>query len=634
LKTPSFNFPARAVTILAIVLASVLAGSLAGPGIGHAVADQLPTGATASGADDFVVVDCRLPGRVRKLGTSMVYQMPGNVIRTSAKDCEIRGGEYTLLDPSSYAQAIKLWMGNAEAGDVQSQTNVAMLYEKLQPPDYASAVSWYGKAAAAGYGPAETGLARLYETGMGVSQDKLKAINLYRQAAGIIDRLVEDVETPGDNEASGANSAEIQQLRQQLQEKQSELDKLHRSLQQLESRPGSSSAQPNQKDAQSLRQRIAALEQQLQQGPSATPAALAGLPPPSIEIVYPLVTRGGSGVQLQMRAEKGAGNIVGRVHSEIGVRRLTVGNQTIPVDEQLLFAIPPNLFSTSGPTKIEVTDLLGRTSSIDVTANASLPGASASVPADTGSFSSQHYYALIIGDDNFRYWPHIDNAVNDARAVEQELRTHYGFKTTLLVNATREQLLGAFNDLRQQLTPNDNLLVYYAGHGQLVPQIDRGYWIPVDAQTTNDTEWILNEQITDYLQIIPARHIIIIADSCYAGVLTRSSVEVPKSGLDPRTRLSVLQALSPKRVRTVMTSGGVQPVLDSGVDGHSIFAAALLRVLRDNNNILEGNRLFEAISPIVTTQSAKLGYKQTPTYRAIVFAGHEGGDFIFVPSKG
>jgi hypothetical protein len=312
---------------------------------------------------------------------------------------------------------------------------------------------------------------------------------------------------------------------------------------------------------------------------------------------------------------------------------LTVGKQVVPVDDQLLFAIPRNLLSEGAPTKVEVTDLLGRTSSIDV----AVVSAPKSSPASTGSGASlnaKNYYALIIGDDDFRYWPHIDNAVGDARAIEQELRTHYGFQTTLLVDATREQLLGAFNDLRQKMTPDDNLLIYYAGHGQLVPQIDRGYWIPVDAQTNADTEWILNEQITDYLQIIPARHIIVIADSCYAGVLTRSSVEVPKSGLDSGTRLSVLQQLSPKRVRTVMTSGGVQPVLDSGVDGHSIFAAALLRVLRDNDDILEGNRLFDAVSPIVTAQSAKLGYKQTPTYRAIVFAGHEGGDFLFIPTKG
>jgi hypothetical protein len=628
---PNFGAPAFKRPSVAIALAIALAGSFLGTRSGPAWAQQAPATSAASGASDFVVVDCRLPGRVRKLGSSMVYQMAGNVIRTAAHDCELRGGEYTLLDPSSYASAIKLWIGGAEAGDTQAQTNVAMLYEKIQPPDYASAASWYAKAATAGYAPAQTALARLYEAGLGVPQDKVKAINLYRQAAGINDRLVSDVETAGANESAGASNAEVQKLRQQLDQKQNELDKLHRSLQQLENRPGSSSAQPNQKEVQSLRQRIASLEQQMQQGPQAAPSGLANLPPPSIEIVYPLATRGSGGVQLQMRSEKGAGDVVGRVHSDIGVRRLTVGKQVVPVDDQLLFAIPKDLLSPGASTKVEVTDLLGRTSSIDVAVSAA-PKASAP-SGGSGSLSAKNFYALVIGDDDFRYWPHIDNAVSDARSIEEELRTHYGFKTTLLVNGTREQILGAFNDLRQKMTPDDNLLIYYAGHGQLVPQIDRGYWIPVDAQTGADTEWILNEQITDYLQIIPARHIIVIADSCYAGVLTRSSVEVPKSGLDSGTRLSVLQQLSPKRVRTVMTSGGVQPVLDSGVGGHSIFADALLRVLRDNDDILEGNRLFDAVSPIITAQSAKLGYKQSPTYRAIVFAGHEGGDFLFVPTK-
>jgi hypothetical protein len=80
-----------------------------------------------------------------------------------------------------------------------------------------------------------------------------------------------------------------------------------------------------------------------------------------------------------------------------------------------------------------------------------------------------------------------------------------------------------------------------------------------------------------------------------------------------------------------MTSGGVQPVMDSGSNGHSVFAAALLHVLHDNDEILEGNRLFDALSPTVTAQSARLGLTQTPTYRAIVFAGHEGGDFLFIP---
>ena len=38
------------------------------------------------------VVDCLLPAQVRKLGSSFVYLAPRRTIRTSARECEIRGG--------------------------------------------------------------------------------------------------------------------------------------------------------------------------------------------------------------------------------------------------------------------------------------------------------------------------------------------------------------------------------------------------------------------------------------------------------------------------------------------------------------------------------------------------------------
>jgi len=592
-------------------------------------ADAAPGASAAPDPDEFLIVDCRLPGRVRKLGTQMVYQMAGSVVRTAARDCSIRGGEYTLLDPSKYADAVKLWLPDAQAGDVKAQTNIGMLYEKASPPDYAQAASWYGKAANANYAPAQTALGHLYEAGLGVPVDKVKAINLYRQAAGLNDRLLQFIDT-GDSAAGAADTPQLNALKQQLQDKERQIEELRRSLQRLQSRPSNSS--PSAADRQqidSLQKRIATLESQ--RAPAA-PASLSSLPPPSIEIVYPLATRGGDRIDLRLRAEKGAGDVIGRVHSALGVKSLTVGGKPVTVDEQQLFVVPADLLSRGGATRIDVTDLLGRSSGVEL--QVARPQAAAPRSGGSGgAIGLKNYYALIIGDDDFKFWPRIDNAVGDARAIEEELRLHYGFKTTLLTNATRQQILGAFNDLRQKMTADDNLLVYYAGHGQLVRQIDRGYWIPVDAQVNSDDQWILNEQITDYLQIIPARHIIVIADSCYAGVLTRSSVQVPKSGLDPNTRLDVLRELTGKRVRTVMTSGGVQPVLDSGANNHSVFAAALLKILRGNDEILEGNRLFDAVSPIVTAQSAKLGYKQTPTYRAIVFAGHEGGDFLFVPGR-
>jgi len=53
-------------------------------------AEQLAADSPAASPDDFVVVDCRLPPQVRKLGTQMIYQEPGAVIRTMARDYSIR----------------------------------------------------------------------------------------------------------------------------------------------------------------------------------------------------------------------------------------------------------------------------------------------------------------------------------------------------------------------------------------------------------------------------------------------------------------------------------------------------------------------------------------------------------------
>jgi hypothetical protein len=58
--------------------------------------------------DELLPVDCLLPGQVRKLGRSMIYLSPRRPIKTSAQDCEIRGGEYVAYDRADYTTALKV----------------------------------------------------------------------------------------------------------------------------------------------------------------------------------------------------------------------------------------------------------------------------------------------------------------------------------------------------------------------------------------------------------------------------------------------------------------------------------------------------------------------------------------------
>jgi uncharacterized caspase-like protein len=206
----------------------------------------------------------------------------------------------------------------------------------------------------------------------------------------------------------------------------------------------------------------------------------------------------------------------------------------------------------------------------------------------------------------------------------------------VILNASRYDILKALNDLRKELTEKDNLLIYYAGHGHLEEKIGRGYWIPTDGEVDSNANWISTFAITDMLSTIVAKHILVVADTCYSGALTRSSLARLEAGMSSEARYNWLKIMAEKRSRTVLTSGDLKPVLDSGGGQHSIFAKAFINVLQENEDILEGQRLYQQISARVAYAAAAVmtdagPVEQVPQYAPIKYAGHESGDFLFVP---
>jgi ankyrin repeat protein len=233
---------------------------------------------------------------------------------------------------------------------------------------------------------------------------------------------------------------------------------------------------------------------------------------------------------------------------------------------------------------------------------------------DFGSYS-----ALIIGNNNYQYLPPLKTAQNDAKEVAETLKEKYGFKVELLLDAKRSDILLALNNLRWNLTNRDNLLIFYAGHGWLDKEADEGYWLPVDAEKDNMLAWISNSSITASLRALKAKHVLIVADSCYSGKLARGVHIIERNP-------GYLSRLSQKRARCVISSGGLEPVIDSGGDGrHSIFASAFLNSLKENPDIMDSSQLFNKLRRPVMLNS-----DQTPEYSDIRKAGHEGGEFLFV----
>lgn len=338
---------------------------------------------------------------------------------------------------------------------------------------------------------------------------------------------------------------------------------------------------------------------------------------PVIRLLDPLVayTRGITTVLTSQSAT--TQRVVGQVDSQAPLSRLTVNDIDTTFRNSGLFEAIIPLSAGSTTVNIEAQDSDGRQSQRTFRVKQG--------QAPSGSDGFGQYHALIIGIQRYPLLNPLRTPIKDARVVAQMLAERYGFRVQLLEDATRSDILSALNTLRYQLTVDDNLLIYYAGHGELDELNDRGHWLPIDAAPNDMTNWLPNIAITDMLNHMKARSVLVVSDSCYAGALLRSK----STSLDINVQLR-----RSKRARTAITSGGLAPVLDSGKNGHSVFANAFIGALSSNEQILDAQQLLLQIRAKVTASASEHYVEQGPLHGAINQAGHENGSFFFVRQTG
>ncbi|OFY62460.1 MAG: hypothetical protein A2V64_11515 [Bacteroidetes bacterium RBG_13_43_22] len=237
-----------------------------------------------------------------------------------------------------------------------------------------------------------------------------------------------------------------------------------------------------------------------------------------------------------------------------------------------------------------------------------------------------NYYALIIGIDNYsEQWSPLKNAVSDAKAINQILRSRYKFdniKELYNEQATRLNIIKELEWLVENVQPTDNLLIYYSGHGEFNQALNKGYWVPVDAKAASTSYYISNSDIQTFLGGIKSKHTLLISDACFSGDIFRgSTVSIPFEESDKYyARVNSVSS------RKALTSGGIEPVLDGGREGHSVFAYYLLKALDSNSRqYFDASQLFDNIKiPVINNSD------QSPQFNAIKNAGDEGGQFIFL----
>lgn len=499
--------------------------------------------------EDLEIVDCLLPGQVRQLG-AMTYLSPRRPTHTTAVDCRLRGGEYVAFDRADLKSALLVWQQAAESGSAEAQTNVAEIYERGSggAPNYEAAALWYQKAADQKYARALFNLGTLYEQGLGVQPDKLKALNLYRQAWGL----------PEDSVMYQSAAREQQEalrgeLTQQVSDKVAQLKLLQQQLETLQEKPTAAPAAQASADTDAKAQ-IASLKKWI----------------------------------AQLESERNASN--SRLASLSPLRSPTAGPEPAPI-------------SATGELR------------------------------SVGNLKFGRYYALIIGNQHYQLIESLQTPVNDAARAARVLHDKYGFTVQVLTDSSDVGMLKALNDLNDVLKPEDNLLIYYAGHGARLQSAFQvaGYWLPINSEAPpKDTFWVANEQVTAHLARLPAKRVLVVADSCYAGLLSADPSYLFTGGSGGYTNEYIAYKL-PKRARLLISSGGDEPVLDAGGGVNSVFAQAFIAELEGNHSILATPELFTRLAKRVEAGAAQNKFVQKPEFKSIKGAGHEVGDFFFVP---
>lgn len=340
---------------------------------------------------------------------------------------------------------------------------------------------------------------------------------------------------------------------------------------------------------------------------------------PQISIFYPKISRGFKTIEKSKQT-----TIIGKATDDNGIYEVLINGQEVIVDAQgnftktVLLAVGDNTFAvTATDTKqntaietfvIERQAIQQTVLQDDVIVNNS-----------TNILSNGKYYALIIGNNNYKdpAITSLDEPINDATKLYNVLTTKYTFKpqnVTFLKNASYVQMIEAFDNLSNNITENDNLLVFYAGHGWWDDKKELGYWLPTDAKQSSTAFWIANSRISDYMSSIETKHTLLIADACFSGSIFKKRAAFTDAG-------QAINSLYELPSRTAMTSGNLKEVPDK-----SVFLEYLVKRLDNNTKkYLSSDQLFVSFRIAVMNNS-----KTEPQFGTIQNAGDEGGEFIFI----
>lgn len=349
--------------------------------------------------------------------------------------------------------------------------------------------------------------------------------------------------------------------------------------------------------------------------------------PPKITLRYPEVDNDN---YVQIKAAKGKQQIYGQVTDSSGVDNITISTNGRVVgtitkfEKDGSFGFDVTLNAGNNTLVINATDKnensIPQTFKIDfVEKDYNARNKNDIAEDDLPDIdSSINYFAVLIAEKDYddEGFKDLLSPVDDAMEIKDILVNQYNFKdenVRLLANAGRQAILDSLNQICKMMTNSDNLLVFYAGHGtenKLNNQIIGGYIIPADAVKGKKETYISNDEFTSPINNTQAKHVLFIADACFAGLMRSALDDVPQG----------LKTSFNHKSRRILTSGNREEVPDQGQ-----FIVNLKNFLRT-----EGGKYFLA-QDIYNYIILNNQTNNSPTYERLEDTGDEFiGQFLFM----
>lgn len=235
--------------------------------------------------------------------------------------------------------------------------------------------------------------------------------------------------------------------------------------------------------------------------------------------------------------------------------------------------------------------------------------------------------ALVIGNNDYVQIPKLEKAVNDAKAVSQEL-SKAGFEVIHLANANRRNMNLAINDFAQRVSAGGTGVFFFAGHGLQIN--NQNFLLPVDMDMPHDPNDVEDQAISlirvqDKLADAKARFSLLVIDACRDNPLPR------KAGRSLGSTRGLAQPASPNGQIVLFSAGANQQALDKLSDQdnnpNGLFTREFLPLINS-----PGVSAIDALKKVRSSVSAKaktVGHEQNPA-----LYDQTDGDFYFVAPTG